>query len=318
VVSGVFRRGLARMNARRDRRFFFDQTQGIFDTPPLSVREGPVPLCIVTQLLPRDIQPYLLCIKALYRRIGYGQVMVLADRFAPGDYDILRAHIPDVTIQTVADIQPGLCQKGGTWERLWTCVAQSSDHFVVQMDADVLALGRLEAVASAIRQNQAFALGGRLEIAPAADYVQHGRSLDTDHINIAAERSFADYPDAASVNYIRASSGFAGFARGGAAWDMVEGFHSIMHRLHGGRWLDWGSEQVASNFVIANTPGAQRLPFPDYMNFLPHDADILRHASKAEAIHFLGAHRYQHDMFTGFARAEIRALRAGAGQHSLG
>ena len=36
------------------------------------------------------------------------------------------------------------------------------------------------------------------------------------------------------------------------------------------RWNQWGSEQIASNYILANTPGATVLPFPRYACFEPH------------------------------------------------
>ncbi len=307
-VWAHLRRAVQRLNAKRDRRFFYDQTVGIWDTPPLTLKDGDVPLTIITQLQASDVQPYLICIKALYRRIGFGRVMVLADRMTEADKATIAEHIPGVRFQDVADITPGTCQKGGTWERLWTCVEASANSFVIQMDSDVLALGRLQAVGDAVRSNTAFALGGRMQIEPASAYVARGHALATSHINIETERAFAQYPGAERVHYIRASSGFAGFARGGVNTDLIEDFHAAMVGILGARWREWGTEQVASNFAIANTPGAVRLPFPAYANFLTGMDEIMAEVPTAEALHFLGAHRYERDAFVTMARAEIAAL----------
>lgn len=295
------------LNALMKRRFL-SNTHAIFGTPPIVLKKGSVPLMIVTQLQSADIQAYLICIKALYRRIGYGDVTVLGDRLTAHDIDVLQGHIPGMDFVDVASITPGECQKGGTWERLWACVEMSQNRYVVQMDSDVLARGTLKQVLQNIQGNIPFALGGRMVVEPANYYPERAKDVVSEHINIASERAFARYRGVEKWNYIRASSGFAGFAAGGVSLDLVQSFHHEMHAILGSRWFEWGTEQVASNFVIANSPGAERLDFPVYANYILADQGVMAALPNMEMAHFLGINRYRKRVFERWARQEITAL----------
>ena len=75
----------------------------------------------------------------------------------------------------------------------------------------------------------------------------------------------------------------------------------------GARWDEWGTEQVASNFAIANTPGAVVLPWPEHAC---HDPAI--DAGRAEFLHFVGTHRFEGGTYAALSRAAIAAMpRAG-------
>jgi hypothetical protein len=69
------------------------------------------------------------------------------------------------------------------------------------------------------------------------------------------------------------------------------------------RWREWGSEQCASNYAVANTPGAITLPFPEYTSFHP-GCD----RERAKMYHFIGSFRFDDNVFAQLARDEIRAL----------
>jgi hypothetical protein len=89
------------------------------------------------------------------------------------------------------------------------------------------------------------------------------------------------------------------------AADALRRFSDGMWRLLGDRWTEWGSEQVGSNFVIANAGVPEELTPPKYVNFLP-DLDH----SRAALIHFLGAHRYGGGVYARRATAAVESLRA--------
>ena len=44
-----------------------------------------------------------------------------------------------------------------------------------------------------------------------------------------------------------------------------------MEAILGTSWFEWGSEQVASNFVVANSPNPIVLPLPTYSCFGPSE-----------------------------------------------
>jgi hypothetical protein len=59
-----------------------------------------------------------------------------------------------------------------------------------------------------------------------------------------------------------------------------------MRAAIGDRWHEWGSEQVMSNIVIANIPGAIVLPHPKYADCHKMKQGV------TEFIHFIGSCRF--------------------------
>ena len=68
----------------------------------------------------------------------------------------------------------------------------------------------------------------------------------------------------------------------------MERFFAEVEKNLGKKWLGWGSEQVTSNFVVANSPRASVLPYPQHANFtpgIPYEQSVL--------LHFFGSYRFQ-------------------------
>src|SRR3546814_2103893 len=83
--------------------------------------------------------------------------------------------------------------------------------------------------------------------------------------------------------YVRGCAGFAGFARGGDARMLAETFSQEATRLLGAeRWARWGSEQVASNMIVANDPNALLLPYDHYFNFWDERSE--EHTSELQSL----------------------------------
>ena len=70
------------------------------------------------------------------------------------------------------------------------------------------------------------------------------------------------------------------------------------------RWAEWGSEQVTSNFVIANEPNPLLLPYDRYLNFW--NADL---PGDARFAHFIGTYRFHRGAYAGATRKAISALK---------
>ena len=118
---------------------------------------------------------------------------------------------------------------------------------------------------------------------------------------------FARYPDA-GLHYVRGSSGFAGFSRGGFTRAAITRFHQKMEELVGvKRWREWGTEQCGSNFAIANSPGAFVLPYPEYASFTPHVA-----RQEAKFFHFIGANRFRDNYYAARGQELIGKLLPGS------
>ncbi|WP_426955471.1 hypothetical protein [Muricoccus radiodurans] len=289
--------------------WLFDRAiHGIHDTPPLEVKDAP--WTIVSMVSPKHVPMYLLSLKAFYRRIGRGKVVAIVDRDTPqAALDTLRHHIRGIELQVLEDIPVGPCQRGGTWERILWILDRARDEYVVQIDCDVLATApEIDEVARCLEDGIAFTMADGHEIVPMAEAAAFARSIDGNYIGEVAERLFDRYPGHERLRYVRGSSGLAGFARGGFPREGLHEFHRGMEALVGAaRWREWGTEQCASNFAVANTPGAIVLPYPRYASFHPSGPRL-----ETKCFHFIGSYRFDNGFFATRGRREIAALKAAA------
>lgn len=99
------------------------------------------------------------------------------------------------------------------------------------------------------------------------DVCEKMRTFKGDHVQNLAEQQFCKLRNYKKLRYLRGCSGFAGFSKGSFSRSNVEEFSEEMEGVLGKIWLNWGSEQVTSNFIIANSPNACVLPYPKYCNF---------------------------------------------------
>jgi len=291
-----------RTRLKKDR--FYRLTQDILNTPPMPVVDAP--WNIMSMVSNSDVQMYLLSLKSFYVRIGKGKITAIIDRDMPSQSrSLLEHHFPGIGFLILEDIDTGPCQRGGTWERILHVVEHSSKEYTIQVDCDTLAFGHdLSEVLACIESNTAFTLGSMgFQIVSLPEAAELARQSDSNFVGLAAERLFDRYPDAAKWKYVRASSGFAGFAKNGIARKVIEDFHVNMERLLGSRWTEWGTEQCASNFAVANSPNAVVLHRPKYGNFSPGLPN-----QKASFLHFYGTHRYEQDFFANRGREVIQSL----------
>jgi len=280
---------------------FYRLTKGILDTPPMPVVDAP---WSIASIVSNDyIQMYILAMKSFYSRLGAGKIVAIADRDMPSrDRELLTHHFPGIEFAFIEDVDTGPCQRGGMWERLLFLLDRSDKEYVIQLDADTLTFGDISEIKSFIQNNVAFTLSGSTsrdgrsrptdEIRPMAQIAPESRESKSDYIGIVTERLFDQYHGAETLKYVRGSAAFAGLAKKGIGRREIEQFHAFGKEHLGKRWMEWGSEQTACNFAVANSPGAVVLPYPKYANF---DPDAL-HAGTT-LLHFLGSRRYVGDHF---------------------
>ena len=81
-------------------------------------------------------------------------------------------------------------------------------------------------------------------------------------------------------------------------------------QVHGARWKEWGTEQIASNFAVANTPDSIPLPYPKYATWEPEYATFQKQGVTAEMslLHFIGIFRFDLGAFPKLANQEIDTL----------
>jgi hypothetical protein len=282
----------------------------ILDTPPIvPLDDGVVLFSMIGTAV---LLPYLVAVKSLQAQLQRGRVMLLDDgTLTAADKAVLAHHVGNPRILTFSDIDTGPCPKGNCWERLLAILDLRRENYVIQLDSDTVTLGPVPELAAAIAANRSFTLGGGV-----CD-VEHGfmtipqmiRDIYPDgplypHIQSVIESALRDVPGAEDLKYIRGCAGFAGFSKSAGGRALAERFAVDAGRAVGPRFSEWGSEQAASNFVVANDPDPIQLPYDRYTNHwdeaLPADPAF---------IHYIGTYRYDRGSYVDSTERAIRQLR---------
>jgi hypothetical protein len=282
----------------------------VLDTPPIVPKADGV--ILFSMIGTAVLLPYLVAVKSLHHHLQRGRVMLLDDgTLTQADKAVLAHHIGNPAILTFADIDTAPCPKGNCWERLLAILDLRHDHYVIQLDSDTVTLGPVPEVAAAIAANRSFTLGGGVEDAEIGfvavpDIMQsiYGDCEVPDHIQSVIEARLGDMPDAHKLRYIRGCAGFSGFSRSTTGRSLANRFAVEAGGLVGKRFAEWGSEQAASNFVVANDSDPIQLPYDRYTNHweepLPADPAF---------IHYIGTYRYDRGSYVASTEQAIRQLR---------
>ena len=274
--------------------------RGVLATPSIVPTADRV--VIFSMIGTRVLLPYLVAVKSLHAGLGIGRIAILDDgTLTAADKAVLAHHCGNPVLRSIADVAAGDCPVGGCWERLLTLLDMTADDYVVQLDSDTVTIGAVPEVAAAVAANRSFTLLGD----PTADargilslpafmaaYHPGGSGIDpagSAHVQASIEGHWDRYPDADTHRYVRGSAGFAGFARGGVASPAsAAAFSRAAEGIVGvDKWKRWGSEQVASNFLVANSADPVLLPYARYLNYWNEPP-----AKGAAFLHFVGTHRY--------------------------
>lgn len=292
--------------------------RGVLMTPPIRASDDGVVL--FSMIGTAVLLPYLVAVKSLRHHLGRGRVVILDDgTLTEADRAVLGHHLSDPRILSIAEITTGDCPRGGTWERLLTILDLRADSYVIQVDSDTVTLRDLVEVRGAIDAGRDFTLRGEAaaELRKVETIARDRAGIDPCgaglHVQDAAEAAIGSVaiPGHADLRYVRGCSGFAGFAPGGPGRALAEGFSRAMDAAIGReRWSRWGSEQVTSNFVVANGRDPLLLPYDRYLNFW-NAALFARGALPADAafVHFIGTYRFHGDAYLTATRRAIAALR---------
>jgi hypothetical protein len=281
----------------------------VLGTPPIIPRNDGV--ILFSMIGTRVLLPYLVAVKSLHKQLGRGRIMLLNDgTLDAADRAVLAVHCGDPVIIEPADVQTAPCPSGNCWERLLSILDLRQKDYVIQLDSDTVTLGPVDEVAAAIDGNRSFTLGGGLED------IEYGfmaipdmiRDIYADgpvhpHIQSVIEASLGRIPDAANLRYIRGCAGFAGFSRSSEGRMMAEKFAVDAGRAVGPRFHEWGSEQAASNFIVANDPDPMQLPYGRYTN---HWEEAL--PPSPAFIHYIGTYRYARGSYVVSTKKAIRQL----------
>lgn len=285
---------LDRIKRKLDRAWFNFRCAGIYQTPPAKCDPASKVL-IVSQLHHPDMTMYMLAAKSLGRYIRPQGFVIVDDGLLPEDKHTLAAHFESIRFVTSDSMRSGSCPRGGCWERLLTLAHENQSHYVIQLDSDTLTLTEPKEVMGCIAKGSSFTLGtssGTHFVALSEASQQANQSPDK-HVQNHAERALGEYPGKSELKYVRGCAGFTGFAPGRLSIAEVEKFSLQMQQLVGKpKWHEWGSEQVASNFMVSNADDAVVLPVDRYPFWKPGISVM-----HAVLVHFFGTFRFAGGMY---------------------
>jgi hypothetical protein len=290
--------------------------RGVLEAPPIVPTRDPV--LIFSMIGTRVLLPYLVAVKSFHARLGVGRVVILDDgTLTADDRGVLAHHLANPSILSIDAVETGACPTGGCWERLLALLDMTADSYIVQLDSDTVTTGDIPEVVEAVAANRSFTLlgdalaeeRGVLSLLDfMAAYHPGGSGIDLAgpaHVQGAIEGHWDRYPEAARHRYVRGCAGFAGFARAGRpSRASAEAFSRRAEGIVGHhKWRRWGSEQVASNFLVANCDNPVLLPYSRYSN---HWNEPIGPDSRF--LHFVGTHRYSNSEYRHHTERAIAAL----------
>jgi hypothetical protein len=262
-----------------------------------------------------EVVMYLLAAKSFCGQLGRNPKVVILDdgTLTKSDNATLQAHIPEARVVHISEVSPDRCPKGSCWERLLLISDLVKDSYVVQLDSDTLTANSIAEVAQCIDANRCFTLlgdGSHPEIEPMVSACARSKTNLSPMVQAVCERSFDLLPESASLKYVRGNAGFTGFAKGAIDREKIVWFSDLMRCIANEKWDEWGSEQVTSNLLIANSGNAHVLEFPKYLSYWAH-ADVPY--DDASFIHFIGPHRFSNGFYVKSAGKIIAALTDASG-----
>lgn len=284
IVTRFFRR--IRANFFRSR--YLVQARQVVDTQPAV--KGDMDFILLSMVHQRDVYSYLVAAKSFMRFNNPKRVVVVCDpSIQEADRVILLQHIPHAELRHADEFTHANIPRGGTWERLFAISGYAAESYVVQLDADTLTLQPNAEVKQAIVSRRGFVLGEMSDqkLLSLTETSAIGREglLKSKHIQIASEAVIAELWFEEQARYVRGCAGFTGFPPDPSMREKLIRFSTVMGEHFGVRWKEWGTEQVASNFLVANCPATTVLPFPKYGT-----PDVER--SDTAFLHFIGPMRF--------------------------
>ena len=298
-----------RVIQRLKRDFFRSQYQKaaseILGTQPL--RRGELPFTVLSMVQKRDVHSYLVAVKSFAHFLNPSRVVLVCDPTLDNDdRAILRRHVPHIELRDAHEFVHPDIPRGGTWERLFAIAQLAEDSYVVQLDADTLTVQPVPEVLAAIQAGHSFVLGElpdtpRRPLAAVNEYASSWISPDA-HVQAFAEVEMLHVGLPADAHYIRGCSGFTGFPRNAAMREtMLDYSRRMAAKLGAEKWKSWGTEQVTSNYLASNMPGAHALPFPKYGT--PDQA-----TGETAFYHFIGSMRFVNNKYEATSRQAIRLI----------
>lgn len=280
--------------------------RAITSTPPIRCADDSNVVCI-SHIGRRYLYMYLLAVRSLARQVPLREVIVVDDlSLSAEDKALLKDQIVGVDIRPITQLPHGDCPSGGDWEGFLLIGEKAKDSYCLLLDADTVVTGNVSEVAACIAANRSFTLGTwkNQQIGTFDEAHENVMKLQSTHVQIVAEKTLRMLESSMPTRYVRGCGGFAGFACGRNFRQEIEKFSAAMSRAIGEeKWKEWGSQQVASNYIVANTPDAVVLPYPKYASYSP-GVDV----RGAAFVHFIGSNRFDGTAYPDVGRRVIDDL----------
>ena len=263
---------------------------------------------VITLLQDSDVNMYLVAVSSFCHYCPPRRVIVVSDNLSDANQACLRKCIPGVSILPIEDFRLEGLPVGGCWERLACLITHSLDDYVIQLDADTITVQPPIEVSNAISARTSFTLASKpgCEIMTLTDSSELVKDWPQDFVQVLAEKAMKNLAQPDQRLYVRGCAAFTGFAAGSTSLDELHRFNEEMiSQLGQQKWSEWGSEQVASNYLVANTDNCRVLPFQKYPYFDPGRTD---NEEEVCLYHFLGTHRYEKGKYQKLAKAFIESI----------
>lgn len=279
----------------------------VLDTAPLEMVHDNV--TILSQLQTSDVIAYLVALKSFYTQFKKGRVVIVSDgTLTEADQELLHKHIPLLEVQQISDYWRDDLPRGGTWERLIAIDHHRREDYVMQLDADTVTLGPVQAVLDRVATETPFALidedsKGYQNLANTSAYAKQHKA-DQAHVQDASEFHMEKLLFDHDAHYVCGTSAFAGFPKGESFLPLLVSFSNQMQEILGQRWEEWGTEQISSNFIVANLDKpAKTLPTDLFKNHKT-ETDL----DGASFVHFFGTYRHYRARYTRYSKRAIQML----------
>lgn len=288
--------------------------RAVLKTPTL--RAGASPFILLSMVQKRDVLSYLVALKSFTTFANPQRVVVVCDPSIDArDKEILLRHVPHVELRAADEFVHQQVPRGGCWERLLAICSYAENAYVVQLDADTVTVRPPSEVLEAISSRSGFVLGEESQQSLITlDTTSRNAKADPYgqlHIQGYSEACMAEVGLPPTSMYVRGCAGFTGFPQTSGMLDQLLQFSSRMSRKIGmPRWSRWGTEQVASNFLVANALGTQVLPYPKYGT-----PDAMN--EETAFVHFIGSLRFVDDKYEKTSRKVIQRMAATGYQPGL-
>ena len=299
-----------RINQRARRSYFrwnyMRTARQVLATPPL--KKGLTPFVLLSMVHQRDVLSYLLAVKSFAHFTDPERIVIVCDpSITQADRAVLREHIPHLEFRDADEFVDPKIPRGGVWERLYAIAGYAEHAYVVQLDADTLTTQAVPEVMAAVGQKRGFVLGectGQqpMTLSQTADNARPWlKTKPPVHIQAIVEANIDTAALPATARYIRGCAGFCGFPCSSTMREQVLDFSSRMQAKFGQDWKRWGTEQVTSNYIVANSNDPIILPFPKYSTPDSVNQDIA-------FFHFIGSVRFVDDLYRRTSEAVLKKL----------